>query len=192
MGRPYEFDIEETLGKAMELFWQKGYHATSVEELVQTMGINRGSIYNTYGDKHSLFLKALDHYGKNETSRMLKTLYDGPSPTRNIINFFTRLKTTNNQWNEKGCLICNTAVELAPHDPKARELVSRFLERIRAAFHETLENAVEMGEIEPGTDTRALSHFMANNTMGLLVLRKSGATPEQLENIVNVVVTNLK
>ena len=116
MGRPYEFDRQETLSRAMEVFWEKGYKATSIQDLVDRMGIKRGSIYNTFGDKHALFLAAIEHYGESVTSEMVKVL-EAPGPAiENLYKFYSRLLRTPRENRMKGCLISNTVVELAPHD----------------------------------------------------------------------------
>jgi len=173
MGRPYEFDREETLSKAMELFWEKGYKATSIEDLVDRMGIKRGSIYNTFGDKHSLFIAAVEYYAKEVTSRTIKILESPGSPLENIKLFFETIVNTPSDKKTRGCLISNTVVELAPHDEKVADTVRIILERIQNAFLHCLDKAVELGELPQDTDTKVLSHFLATSTHGLIVTGKS-------------------
>jgi len=191
MGRPYEFDREETLSKAMELFWEKGYKATSIEDLVDRMGIKRGSIYNTFGDKHSLFIAAVEYYAKEVTSRTIKVLESPGSPLENIKLFFETIVNTPSDRKTRGCLISNTVVELAPHDEKVAETVRNILERIQTAFLNCLNKAVEMGELPKDTDTQVLSHFLATNTHGLIVTGKSAVDNKQMKDVVNVILSTL-
>jgi TetR/AcrR family transcriptional repressor of nem operon len=191
MGRPYEFDREETLSKAMELFWEKGYKATSIEDLVDRMGIKRGSIYNTFGDKHSLFIAAVEYYAKEVTSRTIKILESPGSPLENIKLFFETIVNTPSDKKTRGCLISNTVVELAPHDEEVADTVRIILERIQNAFLHCLDKAVELGELPEDTDTKALSHFLATSTHGLIVTGKSAVDNKQVKNVVDVILSTL-
>jgi len=191
MGRPYEFDREETLSKAMELFWEKGYKATSIEDLVDRMGIKRGSIYNTFGDKHSLFIAAVEYYAKEVTSRTIKILESPGSPLENIKLFFETIVNTPSDKKTRGCLISNTVVELAPHDEKVAETVRNILERIQTAFLHCLDKAVELGELPEDTDTKVLSHFLATSTHGLIVTGKSAVDNKQMKDVVDVILSTL-
>lgn len=191
MGRPYEFDREETLSKAMELFWEKGYKATSIEDLVDRMGIKRGSIYNTFGDKHSLFIAAVEYYAKEVTSRTIKILESPGSPLENIKLFFETIVNTPSDKKTRGCLISNTVVELAPHDEEIADTVRIILERIQNAFLHCLDKAVELGELPEDTDTKALSHFLATSTHGLIVTGKSAVDNKQVKNVVDVILSTL-
>ena len=191
MGRQYEFNREETLTKAMQVFWQKGYKATSMKDLVEEMGIQPGSIYNTFGDKHSLFIAAIEHYGEVVTTNTLKMLGTEGSPLENIKNFFNEMISRPMDKQCKGCLIVNTVVELAPHDDESAKVVSVILRKIEKAFYDCLKKAVELGEIPPDKDINALSRYLASSTHGILVTGKSKASKEELEDIVDVVLSAL-
>lgn len=192
MGRPYEFNREETLSKAMDVFWEKGYKATSIEDLVNRMGIKRGSIYNTFGDKRSLFIAAVEYYGQSVTSETIKVLSSPGSPLGNIKKFFDTLVKTPADRKTRGCLISNTVVELAPHDEKVAEIVKGILTKIQSAFYDCLNRAVEEGELPSGTDTLVLSHFLATSTHGLIVTGKSSAGSKEARNVVKVILSALE
>lgn len=192
MGRQYEFNREETLTKAMQVFWLKGYKATSMKDLVEEMGIQPGSIYNTFGDKHSLFLSAIEHYGEVVTKNTLEMLSAEGSPTENIKRFFKETISRPMDKQCKGCLIVNTVVELAPHDEESARVVHTILQKIEKAFYNCLKKAVEIGEISREKDIKALCRYLASSTHGLLVTGKSRATKEELEDIVKVVLESLK
>ncbi len=191
MGRPYEFDKNETLSKAMDVFWEKGYKATSIDDLVDRMGIQRGSIYNTFGDKRELFLSAVEHYGDVVTSRTLKVLEADGSPIENIKKFFDIIVNTPPDSRSKGCLISNTVVELAPHDEEVADVVKGIMKKIQTAFQNCLERAVEAGELPETTNTRVLSNFLATSTHGLIVTGKSIPDKKQLKDVVDVILSTL-
>jgi len=191
MGRPYEFDREETLSKAMDLFWEKGYKATSIQDLVDRMGIKRGSLYNTFGDKHSLFIAAVEHYAEEVTSKTIKVLESKGSPIENIRLFFETIVNTPANRKTRGCLISNTVVELAPHDKKVAKTVRQILKRIQTAFLNCLNKAVELGELPKDTDTKVLSHFLATSTHGLIVTGKSALNPKEVKDVVDVILSTL-
>ena len=192
MGRNFEFNREETLTRAMHVFWQKGYKATSMKDLVEEMGIQPGSIYNSFGDKHSLFLEAIEHYGEVVTTNTLKTLSREGSPTENIKRFFNEMISLPMDKQCKGCLIVNTVVELAPHDDESARVVNTILKKIEKSFYNCLAKAVEMGEISEKKDIKALSRYLASSTHGILVTGKSKASKEDLEDIVKVVLLVLE
>ena len=192
MGRPYEFDRDETLSKAMEVFWEKGYKATSIDDLVDSMGIQRGSIYNTFGDKRALFLSAVEHYGDEVTSKTLKVLQAKGSPTANIKKFFNTIVSTPPDRRSRGCLISNTVVELAPHDEEVAGVVRGIMKKIQAAFLKCLNRAVELGELPKDTNTKVLSNFLATSTHGLIVTGKSTRDRRQLKDVANVILSTLE
>ncbi len=126
VGRPKQFERSEALTSALEVFWTKGYEATSVQDLVDAMGVNRGSLYDTFGDKHALFVEAVEHYLNDSTSKLIEILSAGRSPLAGIQDFFNRV--VNNLTSDngcRGCLITNAAVELAPHDEEVADVVRR-------------------------------------------------------------------
>lgn len=191
MGRPYEFDREETLSKAMDVFWEKGYKATSIQDLVDHMGIKRGSIYNTFGDKHSLFIAAVEYYGEEITSKTIKVLESDGSPLENIRIFFDTIVNTPADRKTRGCLISNTVVELAPHDEQIAKTVKQILDKIQSAFLNCLNKAVELDELPKDTNTKVLSQFLATSTHGLIVTGKSSLDPKEVKDVVDVILSTL-
>ena len=192
MGRPYEFDRTETLSRAMDVFWEKGYKATSIQDLVDRMGIKRGSIYNTFGDKHQLFIEAVEHYGDVVTTQMIEVLDSPGSPIGNIKQFFNSIVESSSNPKNKGCLISNTVVELAPHDDEAADIVTGILNRIQNAFLNCLNRAVKIGELPLGTNTKILSSFLATSTHGLIVTGKSAIDRGQLKDVVDVIISTVE
>lgn len=191
MGRNYEFNREETLNRAMQVFWQKGYKATSMKDLIDEMGIQPGSIYNTFGDKHSLFLEALNHYGDVVTTNTLKLLEKEGSPLENLKSFFNEIVIRPADKKCRGCLVVNSVVELSPHDDETADIVKNIMKKIESSFYNCLLNAQIKGEIPDNKDIKALSRYFASSTHGLLVTGKANASQEELQDVVDVIFESL-
>jgi len=186
VGRPKEFDEEEALKRAMEVFWSHGYEATSVQDLLDAMGINRGSLYGTFGDKHALFTAAIDHYGRTVTRGIEDSLDGSGSPLGNIRKLLGRMAVLAADDKCRGCLATNTVIELAPHDPKVAEAVKSLLLRVEKAFQRALERAVECGELSGDVTPRALARFLSCTLQGLVVMGKAEAGRSTIKDIVSV------
>ncbi len=191
MGRNFEFNREETLNRAMQVFWQKGYKATSIKDLIDEMGIQPGSIYNTFGDKHSLFIEVIRHYGEVVTTNALKSLEQEGSPLQNLRNFFNEIITRPNDKKCKGCLIVNTVVELAPHDNETSDILRQIMQKIELSFYNCLKKAQEQREIPENKDIKALSRYFASSTHGLLVTGKSNASRYEMQDVVKIIFDSL-
>src|SRR5258707_14880541 len=117
MARPKEFDRDRALMKAMELFWQQGYEATSTDDLVRAIGIGRQSMYDTFGDKHRLYLEALRLYEANSGAEFFKRIYESPSPFVAICDYILCIAGGTSADRARGCFIVNATNELAASDP---------------------------------------------------------------------------
>ena len=191
MGRNFEFNRGETLNRAMQVFWQKGYKATSIKDLIDEMGIQPGSIYNTFGDKHSLFIEVIRHYGEVVTTNALKSLDQEGSPLQNLRNFFNEIITRPNDKKCKGCLIVNTVVELAPHDNETSDILRQIMQKIELSFYNCLKKAQEQHEIPENKDIKALSRYFASSTHGLLVTGKSNTSRDEMQDVVKIIFDSL-
>jgi TetR/AcrR family transcriptional regulator, transcriptional repressor for nem operon len=191
LSRTKEFEPLAALDAAMELFWRKGYEATSMRELLDAMGIGRGSFYDTFGDKHALFLSVLDRFQKVRTSWVEEALRG--EGLGGIEEVFRRSLGGLYQFQPpRGCLLANSAVELAPHDPEVAARISDYVRRTEDAFRGALERARDVGEISPGSDPRALARFLVNTLHGMRVLARAGADRETLEDTVRVTLGTLR
>ena len=191
MARTKEFEPLAALDAATELFWRKGYEAASMRELLDAMGIGRGSFYDTFGDKHTLFLSALDRFQEVRTSWVEDVLrgegLDG------IEEVFRRSLDGLFQFQlPRGCLLANSAVELAPHDPEVAARISGYIRRTEDAFRGALVRARDRGEIPSDSDPRALARFVVNTLHGLRVLARAGTDRETLEDTVGVALQALR
>ena len=187
MARRKEFDKEEVLEKAMETFWRYGYEATSVQNLVENMGINRGSLYDTFGDKHSLFQAAIAHYEQTVVKKAISRLEaSGASKQAIIDHFYDLIERAVTDSQRRGCLMTNSAVELSPHDPDTASRIAANLQRIESAFKKALVRAKEQGEISSKHDINALASFLTCNLQGLRVISKIKPDREFLRDIAGV------
>ncbi len=125
MARSRAFDEEEALEAAVACFWSRGYEATSVRDLAESMGIGGASLYNAYGDKRRLFILALDHYCNNSTRERLKRIESAHAGRKAIAAFFDDIIACSvDDDQRKGCFLVNSAIELAPHDAELREVIA--------------------------------------------------------------------
>ncbi len=193
MARRKEFDQEQALEQAMQTFWLKGYEATSIQDLVQQMGINRGSLYDTFGDKRSLFLSAIEFYDERIVSAVLQGLVEQPGSPKAAVRDFLRAFVGRAQTDPRGrgCLITNSAVELSPHDPQIKARVAANLNRIESALYQPLRRAQQQGEISAGKDPKALARFLLNTLQGLRVITKVDPDPERVQDIVTTALSIL-
>jgi TetR/AcrR family transcriptional regulator, transcriptional repressor for nem operon len=193
MPRQKEFDLEAALDGAMATFWTKGYTATSIEDLVTRMGIQRGSLYATFGNKRSLFLSALGRYQRVVTRELLAALEAPGSGLAAIRRFFRlRVEGSLDRRRPPGCLVTNSAVELSPRDRGAAARVGGSLVTLEAAFLRALERARVQGEVAATLDLRALARFLTSSAQGLSVMAKARAERAVLEDVVEVVLAVLE
>lgn len=185
MPRVKAFDPEVALDRAVELFWRCGYEGTSLAKLLEFMGISRQSLYDTYGDKHRLFLAVLDRYRAN-VQRQLATLIAGEATA--VAGIQAVFEWVNQAVIEdaehRSCLVSNTALELGQRDPEVRERVAAHLRDVEAVFTATLERGQAAGELAPSHDVRALARFLTNSIHGLGILARGGAPAPVLRDAI--------
>lgn len=192
MARSKDFDTDKVLDRALETFWTKGYAATSIQDLVERMGINRGSLYHAFGDKQRLFLAALDRYDRVVIRRLLEALETGASGKEAIRQFFlARVEYARVVKHPLGCLVTNSAVERSLFDPDTRAKVRACLAQIEGAFLKALVRAQEAGEIRATADPRALARYLTNTAQGLAVLTRAALSRSVLADVVRVTLSVL-
>ncbi|MGD1877400.1 MAG: TetR/AcrR family transcriptional regulator [Kiloniellaceae bacterium] len=187
MARPREFEREEVVQKALAVFWRQGYQATSVQDLVAATGLNRGSLYDTFGDKHGLFLAAVEHYRTTVTAQRLDRL-EQPGPAREKIATFFRdmVEFSVGEGRLLGCLMTNSAIELAPHDRDTRLAVAANMGAMEAAFRRLLTRARKAGEIAADKSPTDLARFLTATANGLRVMAKVTPDRATLRSVVRV------
>ena len=192
MARQKEFNREEALHRAMEVFWMHGYEGTSIQDLVEHMRINRQSIYDTFGDKHSLFLQALDRYREIQSRKVFEILDRPGSVKRNLKLLFQEVvdKSLSDEG-RRGCFVGNAMSELSG---RCKETAGRTCNSVAAAertFQHALQRGREQGELSAVRDTRAVARFLYCNLQGLLLLGKATRDRKLLTDIVKVTLSVL-
>ncbi|MFJ4500052.1 TetR/AcrR family transcriptional regulator [Streptomyces sp. NPDC088864] len=175
MARTKEFDPDAALQAALELFWRRGYEATSLSDLVEHLGIGRASIYATFGSKHELYLKALDRYAEMRDPALVAELSQpGPAlpAVRAVVRrFAAEAVAPGSRLN--GCFVTNTAAELSPHDPAAARRVETSWEHVETLLHSALVRARAQGELPEDRDPQALARMLLVLLQGVHVVGKA-------------------
>jgi TetR/AcrR family transcriptional repressor of nem operon len=178
MPRPKAFDPEVKLDDAMRLFWSQGFETTSIPQLERHLKINRFSIYDTFGNKRSLFLKALGRYTEGLVEGLVTPLEQGSGGLKDLDAFLKRFwQRFGAKDSIAGCLLCNTATELGDSDSEIAERVSNYFERVELAVFDCLQRGKALGELEGSTEElRNRARLARASLQGLLVeLRLSGS-----------------
>lgn len=170
MARTKEFDPDVALRAAMDLFWRKGYEATSMQEIVDCLGIGRGSIYATFGSKHELYLLALDRYAEESGNHVLERLSQ-PGPVLPAVRALVLGFLDDALTDRKGCLVTNTAVECAHDRPIARRVESNW-DGLETAIAGALIRARGQGELVGDREPRAVARFLVTMIQGLKVMAR--------------------
>ena len=193
MARTKEFEPEKALTRAMDLFWRQGYEATSVHDLLEEMGIGRGSMYDTFGDKRALFLAALERFEETRVSRADEILEGSASAVEGIRRLFeTTIEGLVSYEPRRGCLLANTAVELAPHDEQVAGRISRYVRRSEDAFERALVRGRATREIPADKDPKALARFLVSTLHGVRVLARAGVDRAVLDDSVRTALEALR
>jgi TetR/AcrR family transcriptional repressor of nem operon len=192
MARHKEFDRDEALQKAMEVFWARGYEAASIQELTTGMGINRQSLYDTFGDKHSLYLAALDRYREVEGGKMFGLLAGQASVKKGLRQLFELvIEQAVGGEEQRGCLMGNAMSELAGRCPQTAAKACDNMAAAEEAFYRALLRGKRSGEIKGVRDLRAVARFLYSNLQGLQLIAKTTRDRGQLEDVVKVTLSVL-
>ncbi|MEH6525709.1 MAG: TetR/AcrR family transcriptional regulator [Sneathiella sp.] len=191
MPRTKCFNRDDALEKATQAFWMKGYEATSVQELVDCMGINRGSLYDTFGDKHSLFLEALDQYSSNSQLRLESFRKDGDA--REILTKFLYLfmQKQVSDPERRGCFITNSAVERSSRDDECADRIRLFFEEMESSLTDLIARGQKSGAFKSKRDAANLASFFIGVMQGIRVIGKVNPNETVLRPMVDVALTVL-
>jgi TetR/AcrR family transcriptional repressor of nem operon len=184
MARPREFDESAALDAAVDCFWREGYEATSVRDLAARMGITGTSLYNAFGDKRSLFRQALQRYAERSTRERIARLESTYPPKEAVCAFLREIiERSLDDDDRRGCLLVNSALEVAPHDPELGAEVTARLGEIEAFFCRALAAAQADGSVPPDREPMDLARLLLGVTLGLRVLARSNPKRELLEGV---------
>lgn len=193
MARPRAFDRDEVLDKAMAKFWSDGFHATSMQQLVDATGLNRASMYQNFHDKRGLFIAAVDHYIEQRSAKRLASVDSDGDPIQVIRDYFLVLMAAENDIERRrGCLLTNSAIELATVE---HEIACR-ITQVFGSMHRRFEVAIERGQAEGSIRADMTASAIAGMLLGLLqglrVLSRSGLEQSKLKSNVETALNAIR
>ncbi|HDR8127748.1 MULTISPECIES: TetR/AcrR family transcriptional regulator [Bacillus cereus group] len=170
MGRSISFNKEHALNKAMHLFWEKGYDATYISDLIETMGISRSTLYDSFGDKDALFKLVLEHY-KNYGSQKRNLLFSGINTKASLKSFFYQhIEKCYSGEIPKGCMITNSSLLIGQIDPAIEEILINDFNELEKVFKQVIEEGKKKGEISQEVDTELVAYSLLslNHSINLM------------------------
>ncbi len=191
MARPREFDTDQAIDKAIEIFWQRGYKATSVQDLVEATGIQRGSLYAAFGSKAGLFDAAMDRYMAEYSAPRILENEDRPIREALAELLYGLVDSAATDKSRRGCFVTNTAVELTPHDNAVALKVADNLLDLEDVLARRLADAQALGEVRADKDPRVLARFLVAAVQGLRVMSKVSPDRERLRDITDIILASL-
>jgi TetR/AcrR family transcriptional repressor of nem operon len=191
-GPDKRFDRDEALKRAMELFWYQGFEGTSLNQLLEHMGIGRQSLYDTFRDKKSLFLEALGLYFRQRIELMTRVLRRPGSPLGNLEEWFESLPRQADESKPCGCFIGNSLAELGFTDPEMGRILRGYLERMESCFMEVLREAKRAGEISSDAPIKDLAKMLVVTTHGIALLSKVQPGRELMDRLLPRTLAMLK
>ncbi|HEY6899453.1 MAG TPA: TetR/AcrR family transcriptional regulator, partial [Puia sp.] len=181
------------LDKAVNLFWRKGYYATSAQDLVDELGISRSSLYDTYTDKRNLFLEALKTYQRVRTNAVLSLAEHSTDAAQTIRQIFQNIiQESSADEVAKGCFMVNTSVELSGQDEGINELVAQNNKSVEDALTRLVRKGQADGQFSTKSTPRAFARFLFSSISGLRVAARSGSDRKVLNDIVDVTLSALQ
>lgn len=185
--RAKEFEPDEIVDIAMRVFWQRGYAATSIQDLVEGTGLSRSSLYSTFENKQGLYQQALRRY-EAVTTANVKLLSGSGSPRDLIRQLLVRVAEDElGDAQRRGCLIANATLELAGHDAAVAELVAHNFQRLQKALEKLIQRGQQSGEVSATRNPRALARFFVNTLQGMRVLSKGSPLPQRRQCLTDVI-----
>lgn len=193
MARPLEFNPQEAVDRAMELFWSKGYDATSLSDLLAAMSLSRSSFYQSFGSKHRLYEQCLQHYRQSIGSQMLNELRKSSSARVFIEQLFNSIaEEVSQQKGRWGCMIMNSASAKAPFDPSVGKIVHAGAKQFEEIFYRAVKRGQTEGEISKDKDPQTLASYLVSSRSGLLAMARAGASIAELKRISEMILTVLE
>lgn len=185
MSRTKDFDEKEVLQKAVCVFWNKGYNATSLTDLTDGLGISRSSLYDTFGNKRQLYLKALDAYQQQyggQLCTLIRESVSAKAAIEGLLNLVAADLLSDKQ--RKGCFMVNAGIELAAHDAEVNNLICQSEQQLEQAFLKVIQQGQERSEISKDKDSQAIARFFGNTVKGMQVSAKSITDPRFFDDII--------
>ena len=192
MARPKEFDEDTALDAAAQLFWSQGFDGTSMSDLEQSMGMGRQSIYNAFGDKRALFLKALERYAAWNQERLAESLMQPDAGVQTIREYFEGVvEFATAEGPRRGCLVANSILEIGGSDEGVARRCEASQGMVLRGFENALANAVRSGELAGSVDVAATARMLVSQVYGITVLSKAGMSRKELADSARELLTRL-
>src|ERR1700728_3392969 len=186
MARSKEFDPERALNKAMHLFWRRGYENTSLAELLRAMGIAKQSLYDTFGDKRALYLKAMAYY-RDQTNGAMQQMFDQiPSIKDGFAKLLYGLAAETREQHERGCLLLSANLQRDASDAVVRDFLRHNQAGVEAIFLQALARAQKQEEVSPKDDPAALARFFVVTIQGMRAMARLKSDRKELEQVARV------
>ena len=193
MSRTREFDESAAIEKAMMAFWQQGYEDTSYDDLVKVTGVSRYGLYTAFGDKKEFFLKTLDYYLDLNRCKMLGSLLEKDASLKAIHDYFGRVvKNVNDPTKKIGCMLCNTAIEMAQFDKDAEDKVHEIFKDLKLVLKRAVKNAIGNDELRPETNANETADYLFGLMMGGMILVRSPIERSRIKNYIKTGLSVLK
>lgn len=188
MARPQEFNRDDVLDRALLVFWRKGFEGASVQELVDATGLNRGSLYNSFGDKAELFAEVMDRYRSSSPFKPLSDAARDPESSTHvralIVSFFDDLtKRALSDSEQKGCLLTNTSAGFYGCNDTMADWVRETIDGMENALTRLVERGQMCGDITADSNPRAIARSLVASAQGLNVMARGGASAQVLKDI---------
>ncbi|UII20926.1 TetR/AcrR family transcriptional regulator [Fulvivirga ligni] len=186
------FNRDEVLEKVTDLFWRKGYNGTSMQDLVDTTGLNRSSLYNSFGDKYQLYMESLSHYQCHQSELWQNYIKQQESPKAALINFFQSIRDgLMEEQNHNGCFLANCTSELSSVDPQVHEFLVSNKEKLTSFFTSLIKKAQQQNEIDPSKDAKALALYLFSSIQGLMITSMIAKECSEIQIITKQILNNL-
>jgi TetR/AcrR family transcriptional regulator, transcriptional repressor for nem operon len=193
MPRPRQFDEEEVLQRAMELFWKQGYRGTSMDELVKYLGISRASLYTNFRSKEELFRRVIKRYQRQNLDMMRKFLVKQPSPWQGLRQLMqVSLQESTNDPDRKGCFVVNTVAELSSHQGEIVAWLLDHQQYFEAIYAEQIRLAQAAGEIPPEADAKLAASYLFTLYCGLKVVSRYHPEEAQLAQVIEMGLASIR
>ncbi len=183
-GPQKQFDRDEVLERATQLFWERGYEATGMTQLLEHVGIGRQSLYDTFGGKRALFLECLSQYFRDRMGPIMAQLRGPGSPLDNMRQVFKMFEKMAQESRFCGCMVGNTAAERGHNDPEVAEILAGCYRAMEDAFADALTRAQELGEISSKQDARGVAQVLVNTIQGVALLSKVHKDRDLARNVI--------
>ncbi len=193
-GRPRSYDEQEVIERACNLFWSRGYHATSVQDLVDDLALQRASLYNAFGDKHSLYLRALSHYVRENLEKLKTALRSGPvlPALRRLLTNPASVTGVSGRHQPRGCLVGNTTAELVPGDDAAQALVAAAYDGFIDVVSDALRRGQANGEVVTTATPEAQALLLQIVFQGSSLVARVGIDRRRLDQSIDALIDSLR